>query len=115
MLASTRACVSRHSVSLPLFLSFALPLEYVTGASVAGYIVACIFHGAFTTLLSIPHYVFMLPTFVCTFMIYSFCNMNDVSWGTKEGEFVCGLWLQLFAMPYWLTRCDCVPIVAMVA
>ena len=31
-------------------------------------------------------YLFMLPTFVNMFTIYSFCNMHDISWGTKEGN-----------------------------
>lgn len=30
-------------------------------------------------------YIFMLLTYVNTFAIYSFCNMHDISWGTKEG------------------------------
>lgn len=28
----------------------------------------------------------MLPTFINMFSTYSFCNMHDISWGTKEGN-----------------------------
>lgn len=30
-------------------------------------------------------YLVLLPMFVNMFQIYSVCNVNDVSWGTKEG------------------------------
>jgi hypothetical protein len=29
-------------------------------------------------------YLFVIPTFLVMFPIYSFCNVHDVSWGTKE-------------------------------
>ncbi|KAI8909522.1 chitin synthase-domain-containing protein [Gorgonomyces haynaldii] len=32
---------------------------------------------------SMIQYLFMLPTYTNLFMIYSFCNLHDVSWGTK--------------------------------
>jgi len=35
--------------------------------------------------LSIAQYMFMLPTFVTSFAIYSFSNLQDISWGTREG------------------------------
>lgn len=31
-------------------------------------------------------YLVLLPMFVNVFQIYSLCNANDVSWGTKEGK-----------------------------
>jgi chitin synthase len=31
-------------------------------------------------------YLFMIPTYINTFQIYSFCNMHDISWGTKGLE-----------------------------
>ncbi|KAA0168994.1 hypothetical protein FNF31_00155 [Cafeteria roenbergensis] len=34
---------------------------------------------------SIAQYLFMLPTFVTTFAIFSFSNLQDISWGTREG------------------------------
>jgi chitin synthase len=34
----------------------------------------------------ILHYFFMLPAFVNIFMLYSFCNLHDLSWGTKGLE-----------------------------
>ena len=41
-----------------------------------------------------PQYIFMLLTYVNIFSIYSFCNMHDISWGTKEG----GCWLLLLLL-----------------
>lgn len=31
-------------------------------------------------------YLLLLPAFLNIFPIYSFCNMHDISWGTKEGN-----------------------------
>jgi chitin synthase len=43
-----------------------------------------ILHGELFTILSSGiHYLFMLPTYIHIFTIYSFCNIDDVSWGTK--------------------------------
>jgi cellulose synthase/poly-beta-1,6-N-acetylglucosamine synthase-like glycosyltransferase len=36
--------------------------------------------------LSIVQYYYMLPTFINIFSIYSFCNVHDISWGTKGIE-----------------------------
>jgi hypothetical protein len=35
---------------------------------------------------SIAQYMFMVPTFITTFAIYSFANLQDISWGTREGS-----------------------------
>lgn len=44
-------------------------------------------HGELFAICSVAlQYLFMLPTFVNMFTIYSFCNMHDISWGTKEGN-----------------------------
>ncbi|KAJ3389496.1 Chitin synthase, class 2 [Lobulomyces angularis] len=32
---------------------------------------------------SFVQYMVLLPTYVNTFMIYAFCNLHDISWGTK--------------------------------
>ncbi|KAJ3082344.1 Chitin synthase, class 2 [Quaeritorhiza haematococci] len=34
-------------------------------------------------LTSIVQYMLLLPTYVNVFMIYAFCNLHDISWGTK--------------------------------
>ena len=31
-------------------------------------------------------YMFMMPTFTTIFAIYSFCNIHDISWGTRGAE-----------------------------
>jgi hypothetical protein len=55
--------------------------------SFACYAASGILHGAFTSLMvAMPQYLCMLPTYVNMFTIFSFCNMHDISWGTKEGK-----------------------------
>ncbi|KAJ3415247.1 Chitin synthase, class 2 [Chytridiales sp. JEL 0842] len=34
----------------------------------------------------ILQYVFMIPSFVNILMVYAFCNIHDVSWGTRDTE-----------------------------
>ncbi len=47
-------------------------------------------HGELTTLMFVmPQYLFMLPTYANIFSVFSFCNMHDISWGTKEGTAHC--------------------------
>ena len=36
--------------------------------------------------VSIMQYFVTVPTFMNLFPIYSFCNMHDISWGTKQGN-----------------------------
>ncbi len=61
----------------------------VIAASVGAFIcyfLSALMHGAlFSLLLTLPQYLYMLPTYVNMFSIFSFCNMHDISWGTKEG------------------------------
>jgi hypothetical protein len=33
--------------------------------------------------LALPFYLYFSPTYINTFMIFSFCNLDDFSWGTK--------------------------------
>jgi chitin synthase len=48
------------------------------------YLLSSILHGdpwhIFTSMIQ---YMFLLPTYSIIFLIYSFCNLHDVSWGTK--------------------------------
>jgi hypothetical protein len=39
-----------------------------------------------TTLLCVSQYIFLMPAFQLIFSIYSFCNLHDISWGTKGLE-----------------------------
>jgi chitin synthase len=53
------------------------------------YLLSALIHGdLFPILGSIAQYFFMLPTFLVGFPIYSFCNVHDISWGTKGLEAV---------------------------
>ncbi len=54
--------------------------------SVGVYFIASLLHGFknFTFILfTFVQYTFMLPTYVFILPIYSFCNIHDISWGTK--------------------------------
>jgi len=49
-------------------------------------ILICAFvHGHFRPLAKgITQYLFMLPCYLCVYMIYAFCNIHDVSWGIRN-------------------------------
>ena len=62
-------------------------------------IICSIFHGQLFSILptmvqylwwfSLPITVsFMLPTFMNIFIIYSFCNVHDVTWGTRDSNLI---------------------------
>ena len=52
----------------------------------ACYFLSAILHGELMALMFVmPQYLFMLPTYANIFSVFSFCNMHDISWGTKEG------------------------------
>jgi len=51
----------------------------------AVYFLGSLAHGElFPILLSFFQYLYMLPTFINIFTIYSFCNTHDISWGNRE-------------------------------
>ncbi|CEO96773.1 hypothetical protein PBRA_005377 [Plasmodiophora brassicae] len=55
--------------------------------TVSVYLVGAFLHGElFPVVCSMIQYFFMLPTFLIAFPIYSFCNIHDISWGTKGLE-----------------------------
>jgi len=54
-------------------------------ASIGCFFVAGVLHNELTAVsFSFLQYMFMLPTFTNVFTIYSFCNIHDISWGTRE-------------------------------
>lgn len=63
------------------------PVTLFASAGAFGSIfLAAILHGEFISVTKVfPQYMYMLLTYVNVFSIYSFCNMHDISWGTKEG------------------------------
>jgi chitin synthase len=67
-----------------------LPSYVITvaaAASIGCFFVAGVLHGELTAVsFSFLQYMFMLPTFTNVFTIYSFCNIHDISWGTKGIE-----------------------------
>lgn len=34
-------------------------------------------------IISLPSYIFYVPSYINTLLIYSFCRIDDLSWGTK--------------------------------
>jgi chitin synthase len=54
------------------------------GTSYGLYLLASIFHlDPWHIFTSMTQYMLLLPTYTNIFMIYSFCNLHDVTWGTK--------------------------------
>ncbi|KAI8909524.1 chitin synthase-domain-containing protein [Gorgonomyces haynaldii] len=59
-------------------------LVVATASTYGVYLVSSIIHlDPWHVFNSMIQYLFMLPTYTNLFMIYSFCNLHDVSWGTK--------------------------------
>ncbi len=51
------------------------------------YFLAALIHGqAVHVVGSMLQYLAMMPTYITVFTVYSFCHLNDISWGTKEGN-----------------------------
>ena len=71
-------------------LPFGIPgwgIKIATGFTAGCYFLVAAFHGEFAAVcLTFPSYIFMMPTFFNIFSIYSFCNIHDISWGTKGIE-----------------------------
>jgi cellulose synthase/poly-beta-1,6-N-acetylglucosamine synthase-like glycosyltransferase len=62
-------------------------LRICTIAAFGSYFVGAAIHGEIKHItFSIVQYYYMLPTFINIFSIYSFCNVHDISWGTKGIE-----------------------------
>ncbi|KAJ3293691.1 Chitin synthase, class 1 [Borealophlyctis nickersoniae] len=54
------------------------------GSTYGLYLVSSILHvDPWHCITSMFQYLFLLPTYINIFMIYAFCNLHDVSWGTK--------------------------------
>lgn len=52
-------------------------------------VVCSIIHGQFFSVIpTMIQYLFMLPTFMNIFIIYSFCNVHDVTWGTRDSNLI---------------------------
>ena len=43
-------------------------------------------HAAKDAFCSVIHFIYHFPSFFVFFQLYSFCNINDLSWGTKAKE-----------------------------
>ena len=82
------------AVSLTLGVQYilntpSLPVLLVSAIATGVYVVAPAIHGLSelgAVLSCFIQYFLMLPTFVNVFTIRSFCNINDISWGTKGLE-----------------------------
>ncbi|GLE04280.1 hypothetical protein PINS_up013191 [Pythium insidiosum] len=76
-------------VGLGVFFSSKATIESVTvmALTVGVYFVGPALHGeVHHILLTFTHYTALIPSFVNIFTIYSFCNLQDLSWGTKGLE-----------------------------
>ena len=62
-------------------------VQISTAATVGCYFIGGILHGEIGAIASsFLQYIFMMPTFFNIFSIYSFCNIHDISWGTKGSD-----------------------------
>jgi len=78
--------VAFQCTNLPFGLS-PTGIQIATGFTAGCYFLVAAFHGEFSAVcLTFPSYIFMMPTFFNIFSIYSFCNIHDISWGTKGIE-----------------------------
>ncbi|KAK8797265.1 hypothetical protein WA158_004473 [Blastocystis sp. Blastoise] len=69
--------------------NFSLYILISAATSIFVILFGAIIHGElFTILPCIIQYMFMLPTFMNIFIIYSFCNVDDVSWGTRDSSLI---------------------------
>jgi cellulose synthase/poly-beta-1,6-N-acetylglucosamine synthase-like glycosyltransferase len=59
-------------------------MKIITVIVTGVYFIAGFIHNEFSIIRSYFPYIAMLPTFINVFTIYSYCNMHDISWGTKE-------------------------------
>jgi len=37
-------------------------------------------------LVSLPSFIYFTPTYIHTLVIYAFCRIDDLSWGTRGDE-----------------------------
>lgn len=57
------------------------------GFCLFSYMIGAMFHSSLVfSAMMFGQYLLLLPAFLNIFPIYSFCNMHDISWGTKEGN-----------------------------
>lgn len=55
-------------------------------AGFGSYMAGAILHRQILAVVSVfLQYIFMMPTYLNIFTVYSFANLNDISWGTKVG------------------------------
>jgi len=85
------AIIMFFSLMLGIWLVWSTEITLFVGlafvCSLLCYVLAACMHGTFLrSIVMFPQYLLLLPAFVNLFPIYSFCNMHDISWGTKEGN-----------------------------
>ncbi|TPX75821.1 chitin synthase [Chytriomyces confervae] len=69
-----------YANSTPSFRDIIISMATVYGA----YFVSSLLHAdVYHCITCILQYMFLLPTYVNVFMVYAFCNIHDVTWGTK--------------------------------
>ena len=62
-------------------------MRWATVIALSSYFICSAVHGELMhVVFTIAQYFYMLPTFINIFSIFSFCNVHDISWGTKGIE-----------------------------
>jgi len=78
------------SASQVLKLIFQPPIGALIAAMVATYgiyfLSSCLYRDPWHMFTSFPQYMCLAPSFINVLNVYAFCNLHDVSWGTKGSD-----------------------------
>ncbi|KAJ3108972.1 Chitin synthase, class 2 [Phlyctochytrium planicorne] len=78
--ASTASTFTKYVVNTPAFRDIVISLSSTYGLYLVSSVLFLDPWHVFTCMIQ---YLFMLPSFINILMVYAFCNLHDVSWGTK--------------------------------
>ncbi|KAJ3021627.1 Chitin synthase, class 1 [Thoreauomyces humboldtii] len=72
--------VGNKLINEPAFRDIIISL----GSTYGLYLVSSLMHlDPWHTITSMAQYLLLLPVYINVFMVYAFCNLHDISWGTK--------------------------------
>ncbi|KAJ3219414.1 Chitin synthase, class 2 [Dinochytrium kinnereticum] len=77
---STAKTFLNYVAETPAFRDIVISLSSTYGLYL---ISSCLFMDPWHVFTCMLQYLFMLPSFINILMVYAFCNLHDVSWGTK--------------------------------
>ncbi|KAJ3208139.1 Chitin synthase, class 2 [Dinochytrium kinnereticum] len=78
--SSTGSTFFSYVAATPAFRDIVISLFSTYGLYLVS---SCLFLDPWHVFTCMLQYLFMLPSFINILMVYAFCNLHDVSWGTK--------------------------------